>query len=434
MSFQPEKIEELKAKLKGAVKQQRIEILIDLAKVYASNNLFDEGIDVLTQATKLTKKYNREDLAWQFLIKISTIYFFKGNYELSLKNCLQCLKLSEKYQNKTGIGSSLILYGAILRVQNEHSKALETYEKALKYFDENIDKTEIAKIYSGIGLVYNELEHPEKALPYFEKVLDMVKENESLLSTAFANLGNTYIILKNFEKAFYFHSKAYELNKHKNNDYNHCITLANLAHDLLEIGKADEALEHLEEALQIAIELKANKLIEKIYEFTFRAYLIKKNYEKTEEYLNLYLQKNKEILNEEKNKKIAEFEVKFQTQKKEQEKEIYRLKNIELVKLNKELKETQSKLVEAEKLKMFYAMVVTANHQLNQPLAAILGNITLIQMTSYQKLDENLKRYLDNLFEASNRCTEILEKLRELKNPKYIDYFGEIKMIDLNSF
>ena len=63
----------------------------------------------------------------------------------------------------------------------------------------------------------------------------------------------------------------------------------------------------------------------------------KGNFRKALEYYKQYKELNDEIFTEESSKKYNELQISYETEKKEKENEIYRLKNIELVKANEEL-------------------------------------------------------------------------------------------------
>ncbi|MCD4817609.1 MAG: PAS domain-containing sensor histidine kinase, partial [Candidatus Cloacimonetes bacterium] len=73
------------------------------------------------------------------------------------------------------------------------------------------------------------------------------------------------------------------------------------------------------------------------------------NYQKAYEYFKLYSEVKDSIFNEESSNKIAEMQTKYETEKKEKEAEISRLKNIELISANEQLEKEITERKQAEK-------------------------------------------------------------------------------------
>lgn len=82
-----------------------------------------------------------------------------------------------------------------------------------------------------------------------------------------------------------------------------------------------------------------------------------------------------------------------------------------------------------KEMKMFDAMVVTANHEIKQPLAIITSYLELI--LNNEELDKNTKSKLQKISTNADKINHILEKLRQIKEPSYVDYANFTKMIDI---
>jgi len=92
------------------------------------------------------------------------------------------------------------------------------------------------------------------------------------------------------------------------------------------------------------------------------------------------------------------------------------------VKSQIKLREAQSKIFYLEKKNAALAMAITANHEINQPLMILQGNLEMLQMSLEKK--KALKKeiaYINNMEKSINRIKNILSKF--LNNHK-ID-FGE---------
>ncbi|MCD4829329.1 MAG: GAF domain-containing protein [Candidatus Cloacimonetes bacterium] len=104
--------------------------------------------------------------------------------------------------------------------------------------------------------------------------------------------------------------------------------------------------------------------------------------------------------------------------------------NEKIRRMNRKLKEAQQKLVEAEKGAAVSATVVSLNHEINNPLQIISGNLQLARQSSD---NEEVKAKLAVAEEQLERVAKVLRKLREVQQPLFAEYIpgDEEKMIEL---
>ena len=107
-------------------------------------------------------------------------------------------------------------------------------------------------------------------------------------------------------------------------------------------------------------------------------------------------------------------------------------KNEELVKAREEIEAQQQKIIEMGKMQTFAQMAVSINHEINNPLTSVLGNIELILMMNHG-LDEKTKKRLVTIRQEASRISDIVEKLGNAKKVVTSDYLGRYgeKMIDI---
>lgn len=97
--------------------------------------------------------------------------------------------------------------------------------------------------------------------------------------------------------------------------------------------------------------------------------------------------------------------------------------------------ETNKLLIELEKVKTFAATVVTANHEIKQPLTLInLSTAAIRRELSKEKFstDTVIKRveFIEN---AAKDIIAVLEKLGSIKKPIITPYVNDINIIDLKN-
>ncbi len=93
----------------------------------------------------------------------------------------------------------------------------------------------------------------------------------------------------------------------------------------------------------------------------------------------------------------------------------------------------EKKLIEAEQKSTALSMAITANHEINQPLMVLMGNMDLLDM----KIDTNSegRKYIDKMRHAISDIETILIKMKDLENNTNIsfeNYVDGSKMIDIN--
>lgn len=76
-------------------------------------------------------------------------------------------------------------------------------------------------------------------------------------------------------------------------------------------------------------------------------------------------------------------------------------------------------------------VAVTVNHEINNPLTAILGNVQLL-LLKHDGMDEDLKRKLKIVEDAALRIRDVTQKLLRLTSPKSVNYSGDTSMIDIS--
>lgn len=93
-------------------------------------------------------------------------------------------------------------------------------------------------------------------------------------------------------------------------------------------------------------------------------------------------------------------------------------------------KEIQDDLIKSERLKAMIETAVTINHEINNPLAAVLGYVQLI-LSRPENLDSDTIDKLKKIETGAVRIKEVTQRLLRIVEPAIVKYAGEIRMVDL---
>ncbi len=95
-----------------------------------------------------------------------------------------------------------------------------------------------------------------------------------------------------------------------------------------------------------------------------------------------------------------------------------------------QMKEEELKKQKIKELEMFKAFVVTANHEINQPLAIMKGNLDLFSMINPESIKGN-EKYFDKINKSITKISKILNRLKEIEKPEFTGYTDSTVMIDI---
>jgi len=88
--------------------------------------------------------------------------------------------------------------------------------------------------------------------------------------------------------------------------------------------------------------------------------------------------------------------------------------------------------LEKERLSAIVETAVAVNHEVNNPLTAILGNVQLL-LLKRNDLDDDLRAKLKTIEASALKIKEVTQRLMRLSTPRSVEYTEGTKMLDLSS-
>jgi len=331
----------------------KVHRLIHTARNLLKQNLLSSA-NYAEEAIVLSKILNYKTGIADGLTITGQVEFHKGNYPLALDLLLKASTIYLETNNKKGSGNVYNSLGKVYQYQTP-----DNFDIASKYFGSALKLNTQTRNNEGIIISYSYIAdlfadkinerhfNPDSALIYYNKALTLAKEINDSFYTAniYSSIGKTYSELNNFSASFEYLFKALLLQE-KINDFKGIIhTNYRLGTVYSKIKNYKLALDYELKALKAAEEHRSLDLMNNICEDISELYFLTNDYKKSLHFYKKAVELKFQLYSQERIAKIAEYQTKYETVKKEKEiillnkdKEIQR---VELQKKESELKKQQ---------------------------------------------------------------------------------------------
>lgn len=430
------KIEELKEKLDlEADPEDKLEIAVQLADLLVDNSYFQDCLNLTAGYMAIAKQLNNLNHQKNLLKIQANSAFYLGDLEKAIESNLNLVNILFELDDKTDIAGTFNNVAGIYYSKKEPNKSLEYLKKGIEFLKNEVNKEPLIAIYTNMANLLINSQKYEEALKSAEEALKLAKKynKDIYYSSIYMNLADIYFQNGNKEKCFSTIDKALDVARKTKDIYKIASATTSKAHFLHSTGKTEKAVEILLPMLKASEEQSYGLLHQKILQSLSQYYAHLKDFTKALECLkkkHVILQKisEKRII-----EKTEELEAKFDSLISDKEKELYKVKNVDLqnavTKLNEayaDLETTQQEKILTEKMNTVIATAVTANHQINQPLMIIQGNLDLIysKIPDKDAVDDSYMDILNNI----NFIHRTLEEMDRLKSVKTREFTGKITL------
>ncbi len=277
-------------------------------------------------------------------------YWGVGDFSKAFDSSLKALQIFEQIVNEPDeMTFTLYMLGS-------HYLDLKDYENAEKHFQRAINlkvlpeqrsfmyERRLARNLIGLSNVMNTRQEYDKALEMLSQALDLQELNKDTngISRTYNDMAKTYQLLNNTPQALEFFGKSLELRRSNYDKQALLTTLLDLSELYIEQKNYETASNYLEEAKEMAEKIGAKHKLSRTHQLLSNFYKLQGNFEKSLAHFETFYQLKEQVQGTDTNLKIRQLQTRFEIENKEKEAEIYRLRNVELKKLNEEI-ETKNK-------------------------------------------------------------------------------------------
>ncbi len=280
--------------------------------------------------------------------KLSLTYYYSGKFEENLKYSLHAIKLYEKIGAKSSLAKEYGELGFRMKDRNRRN-ALFYMQKGMRIAENSANQEPLMSIYNNYGVLKKQNKELDSALYYFNKslALKISLKKTGGIPYCLNNIAEIYIAKKQFKEAKKLFDEALEIRIKNDDKYGIADNYAYLGDLFLAEKKYEKAIENYNKSLEMSREFGFSNLLLHNYKMISQCYEFSNNNSMAlQSYKNHVFYKDS-ILNQETNAKIAELEVKFETNEKEKL----------LIKKENEVKNARNKLVLVSILALFIGLI-----------------------------------------------------------------------------
>ncbi|MCK5171005.1 MAG: tetratricopeptide repeat protein, partial [Bacteroidales bacterium] len=251
---------------------------------YYIYNAPDNAIRLANEFLIFAEKYDSTNIVEYCFQKLGEAYYFQENYNISLDYFKKFLNIQIEKDSERDIGRAYNNLGIVYRAIDDYTSAILCYEKAIKINRKLNNIKGLCSNYNNLGVLHENLNLFTQARDLYQKSLDIELDlnDQEGISTSYLNLGGINLKLRNF----------------------------------------NTAIEYCEKSIIISDSLHYKHTLEVNYNILYQIYKEISNAEKALFYLEKFYELKNKRINKESNSQIAELELKYQSDKKQQEIEL----------------------------------------------------------------------------------------------------------------
>jgi CHAT domain-containing protein/predicted negative regulator of RcsB-dependent stress response len=233
--------------------------LNNIAAVYSDLGKPDAALKAFQEALLILREVKDRSGEGTTLNNIAAVYSDLGKPEEALKTYQQALLIRREVKDRSGEGTTLYNIAAVYSDLGKPEEALKTLQQVLLIHREVKHRSGKGATLNNIGKVYSDLGKPEEALKAYQQALLILREvkHRSGEGATLNNIGKAYSDLGKPEEALKAYQQALLINRETGNLFSESTTLANLGFLQRDQKQYAPAIENLEKALSIQLNVRS---------------------------------------------------------------------------------------------------------------------------------------------------------------------------------
>ena len=334
-----------------------------LATLLAREGEYDKALEYSRSSLSIIEDQQNNKVNAQLYESMAYIYYLKQDYRQALEGYLKSLELAQTTGDKSLLPNLYITIGTIYSRIGKFDKSLEYYMYAIQYDDEGLlSKSSASRLYNNIGNQYQLLDKNDEALKYMTKAYEIKKELNSVpgqivalrnmanicqklnkleeaeekmllalslstenpaaahyISRLNISTGNLYVQMKEYEKARNHLQEAIDAAKGKSQWNDMATAYLNLGNLNFKLKQYDQARQNMLTAIELQPDTDDQIFLVAAYSALASLDSATGDFENSLKNYHIAKTLEDSLMSAEKNRTIAELEIAYETQKKDNE-------------------------------------------------------------------------------------------------------------------
>ncbi len=388
-------------------KKGEAKALHNIGIVYYNIGNYDSALYFFSSSVKIKRSLNDKKGMASSFNNMGAIYDYRGEYNKAIAHYISSLKINEELKNDEGALSAANNIGNVLSQQHNAKGAIKYYRISLDYSRKAGKNKGIADALQNIGNVKFDLNENDSALIYYSlsKPLYIAEGDQERIATLYNSFGSWYYKINQHDSAFHYFQKAKVLYEGVQNVQGLIEVYRHIGKIYLGKGDVVNAEKYFTEGLNFSKDMGSKDYEASYYENLALLYSKKGDYNKAYNYHILFYEIKDSLITKESLKQIADMNVKYETEKKEQE----------INSLNKD-KEFQDSNLKKQQLMI---------------IISVIGLLIAISLSVFVWRSLKITSKQKNIIEKQKKLVEKKNLIVEEKNKNIIDSINYAKRIQL---
>ena len=301
-----------------------------LGIIYGQSGNYAEALRTFLTLQRLCTKIGEPQAAADALNNTGIAYFHLGDYTNALSYHVQALEAYRTSNHPKGEVHALIGVGMVYFERGNFQEALDAFSQARS--GEVEDRYTHALLRNHLGRTYLALGQYEQALVHNQASLELMVTLGDRLGASYTqdDLAAIHTKLGQTEEAERYLLASLKVKREAGDTKGQAEVCLQLGELYLHTGQLESALDTLHEALESAEQSDAKLEVHKAHYALAAAYKKNRQFREACLHLEKHTQLGKEVFNQESDLRLQGLRVQHEVKETEREKELYRLKNVEL--------------------------------------------------------------------------------------------------------
>ncbi len=312
---------------------EKVDMLIGIAHPLSALGDMARALEFLKVGLEIEERHGFRTAGVVIFLQLGRIHFQLSNYTAALEYSTRALLLAKEQGDRQNESRALNRIGLIYSDTGEREKALATFFEDCELNRQLNDQYGVETALGNIGILYYEIGENKLSLKYYNEALQIQRANGNIIHQiyTYCNIGNTCINLRDLTQAHENVETALNLlNSIDYHEYAQITTYVYYARVLNKCCQYDKALEYALMILPLMKDGRRQEMYTMALEEIIEAYEQKGELASALRYQKELLAHKTRVLKLQSEADLKMMTMRHEIQRKEEEKEAYRSKALEL--------------------------------------------------------------------------------------------------------